>query len=498
MKRDIEKLSSQQFDVLVIGGGINGAAIANMASINGLSVALVEKRDFASGTSSKSSKLVHGGLRYLENFEFDLVGEALFERHIQLKSAPHLVRPLGFIFPVYKTDPKPVWLVRLGISVYDFLCGRYLIKKNRPLSAEEIIAFVPEIKREGLVGGVLYFDAQMDDARLCLENVLNAAHNGACIANYVEVRALNKLNGKIVGVQAIDKISGAAFDVKAKKVVCAVGAWTNEFIIKENSRAPSKVRTTKGVHVIYRGQACEHAIVLPTLSDKRVLFLIPFMGNTLIGTTDTDYEGPLDDVNVEESDIEYIFKEAARAFPDLSFSPGNIITTFAGLRPLVHREGSPAKVSRKHVIEQSYTGMIYVMGGKYTTYRKIAEDCVKMLTNKKLVDTTEMYPLYGGGAIDVDVKAEAENYGVEEETLAHLLQAYGSRYLDVLALAQQDKALKRKIISELPQIWAEVAYAKEVEMAQTADDIFDRRLGLVYLTSDVDKVKKELEGYLNK
>jgi len=238
MKRNIDKLSQDYFDLLVIGGGINGAAITNLAALNGLSVALVDKGDFASGTSSKSTKLMHGGLRYLENLEFDLVGESLKERFIQLKNIPHLVKPLEFIIPVYKKDARPLWMMKFGVAFYDLLSGRYLIDKHRSLTKEEIFGMIPGIKNEGLVGGVSYFDAQMDDARICLENVLSADKKGACIANYVKVITFIKENGKAVGVKVEDILTKRTFEIRAKKIVCAVGPWTNVFINMERGKGP--------------------------------------------------------------------------------------------------------------------------------------------------------------------------------------------------------------------------------------------------------------------
>jgi len=347
MKRDIPKLAREQYDVLVIGGGINGAAIAHTASLNGLKTALLEKNDFASGTSSKSTKLIHGGLRYLENFEFDLVNEALKERSVQLKSAPHLVRPLKFVIPVYKTDKRPLWKMRLGVWLYDFFSRKHMVEKHQTLSAAEVSRLIPGLVREDLIGGVSYGDAQMNDARLCLENILSAAQQGADIANYAEIRSLVQVNGKVVGVKAVDNRDHKTFEIKAKKVVCAVGPWTNIFMRKENSQAPPQIRTTKGVHIVVKGRISNHALLIPAQRDRRVFFVIPWMENSLIGTTDTDYAGNPDDVSVKQEDIDYLIDETKRVFPHMDFDNNNIITTFAGLRPLVSKEGSPSKLSHR-------------------------------------------------------------------------------------------------------------------------------------------------------
>jgi len=498
MKRDISKCKDQVFDVLVIGGGINGSAIAYMAALNGLKVCLLEKDDFGSGTSSKSTKIVHGGLRYLENLEFPLVKEALRERTIQIRNAPHLVHPLGFIVPVYKNDERPFWLIKFGVFLYDLLSGKYLLKKHRTLNAAEIEHLVPGIKTEGLLGAAMYYDGQMDDARLVLENVLSAAERGAVVANYVQVRSFIKEMGKAIGVEAVDRMSDQVFKVKAKKIVAAVGVWTDKFFDKEHARAPQKVRPTKGVHIVYRGQVSEHAILIPTKSDKRIFFVIPWHGNSLIGTTDTDYSDDPDKLSVEDEDIEYLFNEAKRVFPDVDFQKKDIITTFAGLRPLAFNEGAPSKVSRRHVVESSYSGVIYVYGGKYTTYRKIAEDALKMVTTKALLDTSEKYPLFGSGEITRSVNDIALAYGLTPQTVEYLISLYGVRYQDVLDLVQKDKDLKDPIARGTRAIKAQVVYAIEHEFAMREDDIMERRLGLIYDDCDHDQCREEIQNILSR
>ncbi|HLD69574.1 MAG TPA: glycerol-3-phosphate dehydrogenase/oxidase [Candidatus Omnitrophota bacterium] len=498
MKRDIQRLSQGQYDALVVGGGINGAAIANLAALNGLRVCLLEKGDFASGTSSKSTKLIHGGLRYLENFEFDLVRESLKERFIQLKTAPHLVKPLAFIFTVYKNDARPLWMIQFGIFLYDFLSGPYRIGKHKRLTPTEILQEIPSLKKDDLLGGVVYYDAQMDDARLCLENVLVASKYGAHAANYVEVKSLIREGAKIAGVRAYDFLNKKEFEVRAKKIVCAVGPWTNAFMNKEKGQLHNKVRTTKGVHIIYRGQFSKYALVIPTKSERRIFFIIPWKGNSLIGTTDTDYTGSADEVSVSNEDIDYLLTESRRVFPDVDFSRDNIITTFAGLRPLVMDHGSTFKVSRKHVIEESYSGIIYVTGGKYTTYRKIAEDTVKRLVRGKPVDTEHNFLLYGSGHMDEADDALASRYAVTIETIHYLKDLYGARVLDVLRLVEHDSSLKAPICTCSPAIKAQIVYSRDTEMAQTPEDIFERRLGLGYLDCKTRNCYKEIDIFYKK
>jgi len=480
MKRDIQKLKQTSYDVLVVGGGINGAAIAHMAALNGLKVALLEKGDFASGTSSKSTKLIHGGLRYLENLEFGLVRESLKERSIQLKSAPHLVQPLRFVVPVYKTDKRPFWMMKFGVWLYDFLSRKYTIEKHRTLTSEEVCQMIPGVEQTGLLGGVSYSDAQMNDARLCLENIMSAVEKGAHVANYVKVRSLVQENGKTIGVDAYDELAGEAFKVRARKIVCAVGPWTNAFTQKEGSQSPPQVRTTKGVHIVCKGHISHNAILIPAQKERRVFFIIPWMGNSLIGTTDTDFNDYPDNVAVKQEDIDYLTGEVKRVLPHADLNRDNIIMSFAGLRPLVQEPGDPSRVSRKHVIKESYSGLIYVIGGKYTTYRKIAEDVVRRLVQKPLVNTQDQFPVYGSGVIGEDPVAVGRKYGLESDVVQSLMDFYGTRFRDVLALVERDPGLKEPICPCSLVIRAQIVYAIRREMARTEEDIIMRRLVLGY------------------
>ncbi|OGX42688.1 MAG: hypothetical protein A3G91_01450 [Omnitrophica WOR_2 bacterium RIFCSPLOWO2_12_FULL_50_9] len=503
MQRDISQLSRGQYDVLAIGGGINGAAIAHMAALNGLKVALLEKGDFACGTSSKSTKLIHGGLRYLEHLEFGLVREALQERCLLLTDAPHLVKPLSFVIPVYKSDRRPLGLVRLGVWFYDFLSGKYLIQRHRSLSAQDILQLVPGIMAEGLAGGVMYYDAQMDDARLVLENVLSADEKGAHVANYVEVESFIKKDGKAVGVKAYDRIGGRHGEVYAKKIVCAVGPWTNVLMQKEEGlpaaptaqvdNASSPVRTTKGVHVVCRGQISPHALLIPTHRDRRVFFVIPWMGNALIGTTDTDYKGSPDEVRVDDGDVDYLLDELRRVFPQAPFKKEDIITVFAGLRPLAQEKGAPSQVSRRHVIKKSCSGIVYVMGGKYTTYRRIAEDCLRMVLGRPPVDTRAGLPLYGSGVIAENAYDAAKIWNIDEKTAQFLMDMYGARYKDVLAWTEKEPSLKEPLCVCSKAIKAQAVYAVKVEMACSEEDIYKRRLSLVYRECKTGQCLKEIQ-----
>ncbi len=516
MQRDIARLEKGEYDLIVVGGGINGVAIANIASDCGLKVALLEKGDFAGGTSSKSTKLIHGGIRYLEHLEFDLVRESLKERFIQFKNVPHLVKPLLFIIPVYKNDKRPLWMMKFGVWLYDFLSGPYKIGRRRYLLMEELSLLEPSLNKENCLGAVLYYDAQMDDARLCLENVLSASLKGAHAANYVEVTGFLKENGKVTGVEAMDLLGKRNLIIRARKTICATGPWTNKLLKLDHPSSRKKVRLTKGVHLVYPGQLTAHAFLLTSHRDKRIFFMIPWMGNSLIGTTDTDYAGDPDSVAADSEDIQYLLEEARRFFPGIDFQEGKIITTFAGLRPLVRRGGAPSDVSRKHVVETSFSGLFFVIGGKYTTYRKIAMDCVnrilKSLQNPSGVGARagltprreiaerqarpisfESYPLYGSGEISESAQAAADRVGLPIKTVTYLMGKYGTRYIDVLKLTENHPELKNPICSCSPAIGAQVVYSIETEMAQTPEDIIHRRLGLGYLMCPTQQCRKNIE-----
>lgn len=481
MSRNISAFHKKKYDVLIIGGGINGASIAHMAALAGARAALIDKGDWASGTSSKSTKLLHGGIRYLENFEFDLVAEALKERYIQWKSAPHLVKPMRFIVPVYKNQGRPLWMMKIGVWLYDVLSGRYSLGAHDHHTAEDMLRLAPALNPNGLHGGVSYFDAQMDDARICLENVLMARRHGADVLNYAEAVEFLKDNGRVSGVRARDILSGTACDIRADKVIVTAGPWTDRLRQLNHAQMRPRLRPTKGVHLVCRRPLGQDAFLLQNKNDNRIFFLIPFHGHALLGTTDTDYNGSPDDVRTDNEDIDYLLNLAAVYFPSAGFTRADIIATFAGLRPLVHERGSASKVSRKHIIERDFSGVYYVMGGKYTTYRAIAEECVaKVLPNFRRKIPKGPFMLYGSGLDQPNVKSVAVRYGVDASVVTELVSRYGSKYDDVLRLVLEDHSLKERICSCAPVIRAQVVYAMKTEMSATVEDICERRLGLNY------------------
>lgn len=383
MRRDIEQLKASHFDILVIGGGINGCAIARDAALRGVRVALIEKDDFASGTSGKTTKLIHGGIRYLEQLNFKLVSESLCERAILLRQAPHLVKPLEFIIPVYKHDPRSLLKIKAGVFIYDSLAAGSNIRPHRSLKKDEVLSLEQNINSFNLKGGVLYSDAQMDDIRLCLDNAISAYDAGVVLANKTEAVGFIKEKGRINGIEARDKLNGEEFFIRASIVVNATGAWSNRIVKMDEPGSLDITRPTKGVHIVYRRLPHQRAILLSAHKDKRVLFIIPWRGYSLIGTTDTDYSGCADEVYAETNEVEYLLEEARRVFGLEHLDKKGIITTFASLRSLVNTQDKPAwQVSREHLIKESHSGLISVVGGKYTTYRHLAEQVVDLALTK--------------------------------------------------------------------------------------------------------------------
>lgn len=383
MRRNIQQLKADHFDVLVVGGGINGCAISRDAALRGAKVALIEKDDFASGASGKTTKLIHGGIRYLEQFNFKLVYEALHERAVLLRTAPHLVKPLEFLIPVYKHDPRSLFKIKTGVFIYDRLAGNDNICPHQTFKKNEVLSLEQNIDSHDLKGAVMYCDAQMDDIRLCLDNAISAFNAGACVANKTEVVGFIRDKGKITGIEALDKLSNEKFMIRASIVINATGAWSNQIVKLDEPGAPAITRPTKGIHIIYRRLPHQRAILLSAHKDKRIFFIIPWRGLTLIGTTDTDYRGSPDAVYASSDEVEYLLEETHRVFPDENIDKKGIITTYASLRPLVNTQGRPAwQVSREHLIRESDSGLISVVGGKYTTYRHLAQEVVDLALSK--------------------------------------------------------------------------------------------------------------------
>lgn len=378
----LSRLETEEFDLIIIGGGINGAGVARDAASRGLRVALVEADDFASGTSSRSSKLIHGGIRYLENFEFGLVFEALSERHTLFSMAPHLVHPLRFLIPVYKNGRVGMFLLSLGMWVYDALSLFRAPELHRRLTSQAALAAFPELQGEGLLGAFEYSDAYMDDDRLVIETLRSAVAIGAICVNYVRAEQSATFEGKVVGLRCQDALTGRDFVVRGHHIVSTVGPWTDQVAPHLVSHWRKWLRPSKGVHVTFSRQRfpLQHAVVMA--AEKRIVFAIPRHEMVIVGTTDTDYPGDPREVRTEREDVDYLLSVIHKYFPGMHISESDILSSYSGVRPLVDDQSeTESKTSREHQIISDPLGVTFVAGGKYTTYRKIAEEVVRETLN---------------------------------------------------------------------------------------------------------------------
>jgi glycerol-3-phosphate dehydrogenase len=484
MRRNPEKLTEKRFDVVVIGGGINGAGLARDLALRGLSVALVEKGDYACGTSSASTKLIHGGLRYLENFDLGLVFEACRERQTLQKIAPHLVKPLRFYLPIYKGDKRPLWMVRAGLFLYDLLAMFRNTHIHGQLSADKAVDREPALRREGLRGVAVYWDCRMDDSRLCLENVIAAAEAGAVVANYVEVTSLMKKDGRLTGVELNDLPGGRKLSVEADVVVNMTGPWMDKIRALDGDHEPM-LRTTRGAHILVpRINQGDEAIYLSSGRDDRLFFVIPWGDLSLIGTTDTDTELPPEETVATEEDIDYLLAESARHLHGTALTRECVIASFAGLRPLVaDTRDTASNVSREHRIFESASGLVSVGGGKYTTYRAVAEEVAGLIVERlgkgERESRTGVLPLPGGETFSADdARAALTESRVSTATALFLVNRYGSRIGRLVDLVKTDSRLAAPVVDGSVLTRLEVVYGVEFEQATTPEDILRRRTGL--------------------
>jgi glycerol-3-phosphate dehydrogenase len=380
MQRNLSALADGVFDLLIIGGGIFGGGIARDAALRGLRVALVEQHDFASGTSSRSSKLIHGGFRYLEQRAFALVAESTRERRILQDIAPHRVRPLPFLLPVYRGDPRPLWLMRLGMTLYDVLALYRNPAAHRKFSPARTLATEPGLDPNNLRGAIHFYDCQEDDARFCIDNLLHAAALGAVCANYCEVTGFSALDGKINSATVTDHLGAGTFDIRARAFINAAGPWVERVAGLLPPTQPGdlpRLSPTKGVHILLPRITQSHGIFFQGRHDGRMLFILPWNDCTMVGTTDTDFKGDPADVRADVSDVEYLLAEVRSLFPNCGLTASDVITTFAGIRPLLRSDTStPSARSREHSILRRGENLLSIAGGKYTTYRLIAEQVV--------------------------------------------------------------------------------------------------------------------------
>lgn len=490
----INRLKSETFDLLVIGGGITGAGIALDAATRGLKVALIEKYDFAYGTSSRSTKLIHGGLRYLKQLEFALVKEVGSERAIVHRLAPHLVVPEKMLLPLYERRGLGYWLTSVGLKIYDWLAGVKPEDQRKMLTRQQTLAAEPLLKSDGVKGGALYAEYRTDDARLTIEIIKLAVQHGACALNYVRATDFRLDQEKVAGVKAVNVVSGEAIDIQATAVVNAAGPWVDELREINRSRTGKQLHLTKGVHIVvpYHRLPVRQAIYFD-VPDGRMIFAIPRGRVTYVGTTDTDYTGQMDEVQATHADVEYLLHAANDTFPSALLTFADVESSWAGLRPLIHEEGkSASELSRKDEIFESPTGLISIAGGKLTGYRKMAERVVDRVVDLYFASAnlkpcqTSRHKLPGGDFDSVEdvIRMQAElaerlgklnMRGNEATNLVHL---YGRQAWQIVAHLEVNPDWHHQ--PEQALVLAKAWFAIHFEMALYPVDFFVRRSALVY------------------
>ena len=482
----LARLESEEFDILIIGGGITGCGVALDAASRGLRVALVERDDFASGTSSKSSKLVHGGLRYLQQRELRLVYDALHERQRALENAPHLVRVLPFLIPVLSKDglinPKIARALGYAMWLYDLTGGARIGKLHQRISKDEALAHMPTLRAPNVAAAYIYYDAQTDDARYTLTLARTAASHGAVLANHAGVTGLRKgSGGRVNGATVV--ADSREFAVSARVVVNAAGVFSDNIRALDEGTHPRSIRPAKGIHITVPWEKVRNdiAAIIPVPKDRRSIFVVPWGDFTYIGTTDTDYDGPIDDPQCTPEDIQYLLN-AMKTSMATPLTVDDVVGTWAGLRPLVTGGTvgqKTADLSRRHKVAASAAGMITVTGGKLTTYRKMAEDttnaAVKALGQKAACRTKKL-PLMGAAGSAPDDE--------------HLARRYGSMAAAVLSVGD-DATLDTALVPGLPYRKAEAIYAVREEMATTLDDVLSRRTRARLLGRDATSAAAE-------
>ena len=487
MQREFSNLKDRQFDLLICGGGIYGAWIAYDAALRGLQVAIVDQGDWASGTSSASSKLIHGGLRYLETLDFKLVKKALAERELLLKIAPHRVWPLRFGIPVYTDSRVGRLQLKIGLMLYDLLgrnknssqCHRYF---NRQQFTQQF----PSLNRSNLTAGFTYADAQTDDARLVLELIDGAVSAGAVCLNYCEISRYLENNAQVCGAEVIDLISNESLEVYAKQTVNTSGRWMTEL-----EEVNPWCRLSKGVHIILPKVLDDEALLLTAKSDGRVFFIIPWYGVTLVGTTDTNYSGNLDQLNIEQDEIDYLLNEANYFLPDVRWKQDDILGQFCGLRVLQQSgKSSPSTISRDWELKTLHNGMHISLGGKITSAREDAADIVDMVMMRLGLDQScqtqdrnfpwkppESYSQWHKTNMD-----KAVNLNIDSDSAHWLLQRHGNRVAQIFRLIENQPDLVQRITTDTPFILADLVFCAQQEMVVHLEDLLRRRIPILILT----------------
>ncbi|MFO8019888.1 MAG: glycerol-3-phosphate dehydrogenase/oxidase [Promethearchaeia archaeon] len=504
----LKNLKNTDYDIIVIGGGITGAGVAREAVMRDLKVALVEMQDFAAGTSSRSSKLAHGGIRYLANLEFGLVREATTERNWLLHDLPHIIRPIPFLFIDWENGKESKFEIKLATTLYDILSDWFSkynnYKKHKWYSPEKVFEFEPEIKKEGNQGGAIYWDNNMDDGRIVIETLKEAVVRGADVVNYCEVTNHLKENGKVQGVECKDHESGETFEIKGKVVVNATGIWTDDLLESYPEDVPKPImRPTKGVHLIYERDKVKNnmATIIRSITDDRAFFVLPRGDYTIIGTTDTDYNKELAQPFCTKEDADYLIKSVKYYFPTAELGYENLISTYAGIRPLVMQKGkSESDVSRKHEIFWSPDGLLTITGGKYTTFRKMAEDLMEEIEDKEIFPDLKVKKNVSKKRFLVSLEKEewfkhlkASPFQLDEEISNHLYQQYGRGALKILEMIKDDKSLKKRIDPDNNFIKGEIIYILRHELTLHLMDVFRVRTEMSLFVHH-EKAKKIAEA----
>lgn len=508
--KNIEQLKSESFDLLIIGGGITGAGIALDAASRGLRTALIEKEDFASGTSSRSTKLIHGGLRYLKQLEFALVKEVGSERAIVHRLAPHLVVPEKMLLPLYEKRGLGYWLTSVGLKIYDWLAGVKPEDQRKMLTRPETLKYEPLLKTDDVKGGAIYAEYRTDDARLTIEIIKLAVAKGACISNYVKATDFIYQNEKIVGVKATDLISKADLTIEAKTVVNATGPWVDELRSTNKSKEGKELHLTKGVHIVvpYHRLPVRQAIYFD-VPDGRMIFAIPRGRTTYIGTTDTDYTGDTNHVVTTREDAHYLLHAVNETFPDALLTFADIESSWAGLRPLIHEEGkSASELSRKDEIFESPTGLISIAGGKLTGYRKMAERVVDKVIDRDFGDRdfseckTNELVLPGGNfseyaevkKLESELVSRLDSLNLRGNEATNLVHLYGRQAVLILDYVEKHRTDQPERDLILAKAW----FAMHHEMAINPLDFIIRRSGLLYFNHPkIDRWKEPVIDYFS-
>jgi glycerol-3-phosphate dehydrogenase len=496
----LDAMAREPLDVLVIGGGITGAGVALDAVTRGYRVGLVERADFASGTSSRSTKLLHGGIRYLPQFDIGLVSEGLHERDRLLRNAPHLARPLAFLLPLYDSSRKPVGLpvappfgigltmiLDIGLWMYDRLAGKRSIAPHRRLSRAKTISRMPGLIEKGVKSGFLYYDGQTDDARLTLAVLRTAAAHGALVANYAEVTRYDSEDGHITGSYVRDTLDGDGPErhIRARHVVNATGVWAEANDHLSGGESHLHIAPSKGAHLVFTRERLglgDEAIVLPETDDGRIIFIVPWLARAIVGTTDTETSLAAPPV-AEQDDIAYLLNHMNRYLRE-PVTTADIISTFAGYRPLLRlkKDEATGKLSRAHEVVEREDGLVTVAGGKLTSYRQMAEDVVDHLEareGKQQPSATRTLRLQGATRWPESRERffqRAAEKRLDARVAEHLVYAYGVEALEILDLIAERPDLGERLILDLPYLRAEVVHACRAEMALTLEDLLSRRL----------------------